>query len=80
VVRQANDTPYGLSASVWSSDLATVHRVVPKLKAGTVWVNCHNLVDPSMPFGGYKQSGIGREHGYAAIEMYTELKSVCMMV
>jgi phenylacetaldehyde dehydrogenase len=80
VVKQANDTPYGLSASVWSNDLSTVHRIVPKIKAGTVWVNCHNLVDPSMPFGGYKQSGIGREHGYAAIEMYTEVKSVCMMV
>jgi phenylacetaldehyde dehydrogenase len=80
VVRQANDTPYGLGASVWSNDVSTVHRIVPKLKAGTVWVNCHNLVDPSMPFGGYKQSGIGREHGRAAIEMYTELKSVCIAV
>ena len=80
VIRQANDTPYGLSASVWSNDVSTVHRVVPKIKAGTVWVNCHNFVDPSMPFGGYKQSGFGREHGHAAIELYTELKSVCMMV
>jgi phenylacetaldehyde dehydrogenase len=80
VIRQANDTPYGLAASVWSSDLSTVHRIVPKLRAGTVWVNCHNFIDPSMPFGGYKQSGIGREHGQAAVEMYTELKSVCMMV
>jgi phenylacetaldehyde dehydrogenase len=60
--------------------LSTVHRIVPKLRAGTVWVNCHNFIDPSMPFGGYKQSGIGREHGQAAVEMYTELKSVCMMV
>ena len=50
VIAQANDTPYGLSASVWSNDLSTVHRVVPKLRAGTVWVNCHNFVDPSMPF------------------------------
>jgi phenylacetaldehyde dehydrogenase len=80
VIAQANDTPYGLSASVWSNDLSTVHRVVPKLRAGTVWVNCHNFVDPSMPFGGYRQSGFGREHGHAAIELYTELKSVCMMV
>jgi phenylacetaldehyde dehydrogenase len=80
VIRQANDTPYGLSASVWSSDVSTVHRIVPKLRAGTVWVNCHNFVDPSLPFGGYKQSGFGREHSHAAIELYTELKSVCMMV
>jgi phenylacetaldehyde dehydrogenase len=80
VIAQANDTPYGLSASVWSNDLSTVHRVVPKLRAGTVWVNCHNFVDPSMPFGGYRQSGFGREHGHAAIELYTELKSVCMLV
>jgi phenylacetaldehyde dehydrogenase len=80
VVRQANDTPYGLGASLWSNDVSTVHRLVPKLKAGTVWVNCHNLVDASMPFGGYKQSGIGREHGHAVIEMYTELKSVCIAI
>jgi phenylacetaldehyde dehydrogenase len=80
VIRQANDTPYGLGASVWSSNVSTVHRIVPKIKAGTVWVNCHNLVDPSMPFGGYKQSGIGREHGRVAVEMYTELKTVCIAV
>ena len=80
VIKQANDTPYGLSASVWSSNVSTVHRIVPKLRVGTVWVNCHNFVDPSLPFGGYKQSGFGREHSHAAIELYTELKSVCMMV
>jgi phenylacetaldehyde dehydrogenase len=74
----ANDTPYGLAASVWSNDLRAVHRLVPKIRAGTVWVNCHNLVDPNMPFGGFKQSGFGREHGRVAIEMYTELKSVCI--
>jgi phenylacetaldehyde dehydrogenase len=76
----ANDTEYGLSASVWSKDLSTVHRIVPRIKAGTVWVNCHNFVDPNMPFGGYKQSGIGREHGRVAAELYTEVKSVCMLV
>jgi phenylacetaldehyde dehydrogenase len=76
----ANDTPYGLAASIWSNDLRAVHRLVPKIRAGTVWVNCHNFVDPNMPFGGFKQSGIGREHGRAAIELYTELKSVCMML
>ena len=76
----ANDSPYGLSASIWSNDLKAVHRLVPKIKAGTVWVNCHNVLDPNLPFGGYKQSGIGREHGRAALDLYTELKSVCMAV
>ena len=76
----ANDTPFGLAASVWSRDISAVHRLVPKIRAGTVWVNCHNFVDPAMPFGGFKQSGFGREHGRAVIEMYTELKSVCIAV
>jgi phenylacetaldehyde dehydrogenase len=80
IAAAANDTPYGLGASVWSNDVRTIQRLVPKIKAGTVWVNCHNMVDPAMPFGGFKQSGIGREHGRAAIEMYTEVKSVCMSV
>jgi len=80
VAALANDTPYGLSASVWSNDLTAVHRLVPKLRAGTVWVNTHGPVDANMPFGGFKQSGIGREHGRVGIEMYTELKSVCMFV
>ena len=79
IAKAANDTTYGLSASVWSNDFTAINRLVPKLKAGTVWVNCHGFVDPNMPFGGYKQSGIGRESGRVAIEMYTELKSVCMM-
>jgi phenylacetaldehyde dehydrogenase len=76
----ANDTEFGLAASVWSKDLSTIHRIVPKIKAGTVWVNCHNFVDPNMPFGGFKQSGIGREHGHYGVELYTEIKSVCMAV
>jgi phenylacetaldehyde dehydrogenase len=80
IAAQANDTPYGLAASVWSNDIRTVNRIVPKLRAGTVWVNCHNFVDPAMPFGGFKQSGFGREHGRAVIDLYTELKSVCTAV
>ncbi|HEY5667120.1 MAG TPA: aldehyde dehydrogenase family protein [Gammaproteobacteria bacterium] len=79
IAKIANSTNYGLSASIWSNDLTAINRLVPRIKAGTVWVNCHGYVDPNMPFGGYKQSGIGREGGRAAIEMYTELKSVCMM-
>ena len=76
----ANDTPYGLAASVWSKDVSAIHRIVPKIKAGTVWVNCHNFVDPAMPFGGFKQSGFGREMGRAVFELYTELKSVCIAI
>ncbi|MGH8269663.1 MAG: aldehyde dehydrogenase family protein, partial [Steroidobacteraceae bacterium] len=78
VASWANDTPFGLAASIWSNDLRSVHRLIPKIKAGTVWVNCHAMIDAGMPFGGYKQSGFGREQGQAGIEMYTELKSVCM--
>ena len=80
VAALANDTPYGLSASVWSNDLRAVHRLVPKIRAGTVWVNGHGPVDANMPFGGFKHSGLGREHGRVGVEMYTELKSVCMFV
>jgi phenylacetaldehyde dehydrogenase len=80
VAALANDTPYGLGASIWSNDLKAVHRLVPKIRAGTIWVNTHGLVDANMPFGGFKHSGIGREHGRVGIEMYTEVKSVCMLV
>jgi phenylacetaldehyde dehydrogenase len=80
VAKAANDSPYGLGASIWSNNLSAVHRLIPRVKAGTVWVNCHNMVDPNMPFGGFKQSGFGREHGRVAIDMYTELKSVCMAI
>ncbi|WP_448680349.1 aldehyde dehydrogenase family protein [Pseudomonas nicosulfuronedens] len=75
-LRLANDSPYGLGASVWSNDLAAVHRMVPRIKSGSVWVNCHSALDPALPFGGFKMSGVGREMGAAAIEHYTELKSV----
>src|SRR5262245_4748804 len=75
----ANDSAYGLSASIWSNDLKRVHRLIPRIKAGTVWVNCHGLLDNALPFGGYKQSGIGREMGRAMIDLYTETKSVLMM-
>ena len=75
-LRMANDSPYGLGASIWSNDLAAVHRMIPRIKSGSVWVNCHSALAPALPFGGYKMSGVGREMGYAAIEHYTELKSV----
>ncbi|CAN5639837.1 aldehyde dehydrogenase family protein [soil metagenome] len=78
VLRQANDSIYGLGASVWTNDLRRAQRAIDALEAGTVWVNTHNMVDPNMPFGGFKASGVGREHGRAAIEAYTEPKSICI--
>jgi phenylacetaldehyde dehydrogenase len=79
-VRLANDTMYGLGASIWSNDLACVHRLIPRIKAGTVWVNCHSMLDSSLPFGGFKQSGIGREMGRAALDLFTDTKSVLRAV
>jgi len=77
-VNQANDTPYGLAASIWSQNLSQVHRLIPRLEAGMVWVNTNNMLDAALPLGGYKQSGYGRDLGRAAVESYTEVKSVCM--
>ena len=77
-VRRANDSSFGLSASVWTSNLSKALRIADRFEAGAVWINSHNVVDPNMPFGGMKQSGIGREHGRSAIESYTESKSICI--
>jgi betaine-aldehyde dehydrogenase len=76
VIGRANDTPYGLSAGVFTRDLGRAHRVISRLQAGTCWINNYNITPIEMPFGGYKQSGIGRENGRAAIEHYTQIKSV----
>jgi phenylacetaldehyde dehydrogenase len=77
LVTQANDTVYGLAAGVWTSDIQKAHRVASQLRAGTVWINCYNIFDAALPFGGYKQSGWGREMGHDVLEMYTEVKAVC---
>lgn len=73
-----NDSVYGLAASVWSNDMKAVMGLIPRIEAGTVWVNTHVPLDPSLPFGGYKQSGIGRDFGRGAVEAFTEIKSVCI--
>ncbi|GMA51371.1 aldehyde dehydrogenase [Alicyclobacillus contaminans] len=76
VIRRANDSDYGLAAGLWTENLRSAHYVASKLKAGTVWVNCYNAFDAAAPFGGYKQSGIGREMGSYALNNYTEVKDV----
>ncbi len=77
IARAANDTPYGLGAGIWTNDISKAHALAKKIRAGTVWINCYNIFDSALPFGGYKQSGWGREMGHAALEAYTEVKSVC---
>ncbi len=76
VVPRANDTQYGLAAAVWTKDLDKAHLFAKQVKAGTVWVNCYHIVDSTTPFGGFKMSGQGRENGEAALEHYTESKTV----
>ncbi|HEY2486446.1 MAG TPA: aldehyde dehydrogenase family protein [Candidatus Binataceae bacterium] len=75
-ILQGNDTEYGLAAAVWTRDIGRAHKVARALKAGTVWVNCYNQIDAISPFGGYKQSGFGRELGRHALELYSQVKSV----
>jgi len=76
LLHMANDSEYGLGAGIWTSNLRTAHRLAERIEAGSVWINCFNLVDPATAFGGVKQSGWGREMGRYAMEMYSETKSV----
>jgi phenylacetaldehyde dehydrogenase len=76
IAREANSTTYGLAASVWTRDISKANKLAKRIRAGTVWINCHNVFDASLPFGGYKESGWGREMGEFVLNNYTEVKAV----
>ena len=76
LIPRANETPYGLASGIWTRDISKAHRVAAALNAGTVWINCYNVFDAALPFGGYKQSGWGREMGHEVLEHYTQTKAV----
>jgi phenylacetaldehyde dehydrogenase len=76
IAAAANDSEYGLGAGIWTQDISKAHALAKKLRAGTVWINCYNVFDAALPFGGYKQSGWGREMGHEVLEAYTEVKAV----
>ena len=76
IIERANKTCYGLAAAVWTRDIAKAHYVASKIRAGTVWVNCYDVFDAAAPFGGFKQSGVGRELGERGLDAYTEWKTV----
>jgi phenylacetaldehyde dehydrogenase len=77
---RANDNVYGLAAGVWTQDISKANRMAEQLRAGTVWINCYNIFDAALPFGGYKQSGWGREMGHEVLKNYTETKAVCTRI
>jgi aldehyde dehydrogenase (NAD+) len=76
IIKRSNDTNFGLAAAVWTKDVAKAHRYAKEVRAGTVWVNCYDVFDAAAPFGGFKESGLGRELGEAGLDNYTESKTV----
>jgi phenylacetaldehyde dehydrogenase len=76
IAREANNTEFGLAASIWTRDISVANKMAKRIKSGTVWINCHNVFDAALPFGGYKQSGWGREMGAEVLNNYTEVKAV----
>mgnify|MGYP001218408893 CR=1 FL=1 len=80
LVAAANDSKYGLAAAIWTRDLSKAHKLARRLQAGSVWINCYNIFDAALPFGGYKQSGWGREMGEEAINLYTQTKAVTIQL
>ena len=80
VAREAKNTCFGLGAGIWPKDVATMHKLASKIKSGTVWGNCHAVIDTALPFGGFKESGLGREQGRQGIEAYMETKTVIIQL